>query len=444
MTKSNPILVIADDLTGANASGARFARAGLRSATVTWKSVDGPIPGFDALIVTTDSRHLDPALAAERVRAVIEQMPEAELVVKRVDTTLRGNIGAEAAAAIDAVRAAHPGETVRGLVVPAYPTSGRITVDGVQLLGGKPLEQTELRYDVHNPMTTSVVSEIVDAQQSRLSHRHISLRHVLGDRLAEILTEGDEDLLILDALEDDHIQAIAAAAAQVSRATGMRWVTIDPGPAGAFLARALDLGVKTSDAPPLLAVVGSVTDLSIAQADYLARSELVHELEIDARRLAGELDHEAKHVSGEAAGDPVAELADALVAKLEQAVFPQQVLLRVTPPAQSGRLSEEGRERLPDLLAETLLRALDRVRISGLYSSGGDITAAILEVARIRAFEVVGEVIPLAVYGRAIGGALDGVPVVTKGGLIGTEITAEACMNQLRTLAEGRFDSNGE
>lgn len=436
MSESNPILVIADDLTGANASGARFARGGLRSATVTWKALTGPIPGFDALIVTTDSRHLPPGEAAARVRSVVEQLPGAELIVKRVDTTLRGNVGAEAAAAIAAVRAAHPGDTVRGLVVPAYPTSGRVTVDGVQLLGGKPLEKTELRYDVHNPMTTSVVSEIIDAQQGELSHRHISLRHVLGDRLAEILTEGDEDLLILDALEDEHIQHIAEAAARVSRETGTRWVTVDPGPAGAFLARALELGGKASDAPPLLAVVGSVTDLSIAQADYLASSELVHELEVDARRLAGEIEG--------AGADPVAELADALVAALERASFPQQVLLRVSPPAKSGHLSERGRERLPRLLAETLLRALDRASVSGLYSSGGDITAAILEAARIDAFEVVGEVIPLAVYGRAIGGALDGVPVVTKGGLIGTEITAEACMNQLRTLAEGRFDSNGE
>lgn len=433
MTTSNPVLVIADDLTGANASGARFARAGLRSATVTSKALDGPIPGFDALIVTTDSRHTSAADAATRVRAAVEAIPGAELVVKRTDTTLRGNVSAEVAAVLDAVRAAHPGERVRGLVVPAYPTSGRTTVDGVQLLDGRPLEQTELRYDVHNPMTTSIVADILSAQRP-LSSRHVSLRTVLGAALTEALIAGDEDLVICDALDDAHIQLIAAAAAQATREHGVRWVTVDPGPAGAFLARALELGTpERADEPPLLAVIGSVTDLSITQAEYLAQSELVRVLEVDSLRLAGEREGQP------GAGDPVGELADELRQLIETSAFPEQILMRVQPPAVGGHLSPAGRERLPELLAAVVLRALETAPVSGVYSSGGDITAAILDAAGIRAFEVIGEVIPLAVYGTAIGGTLDGVAVVTKGGLIGTEVTAEACMNQLRTLAERTF-----
>ncbi|UOQ59331.1 four-carbon acid sugar kinase family protein [Leucobacter rhizosphaerae] len=431
---SNPVLVIADDLTGANAAGARFARAGLRSATVTWSGLTGGLPGFDALIVTTDSRHLPHEEAAERVATAIRRSPGSALVVKRIDTTLRGNIGAELEAALTAVRAAHPGDRVRALLVPAFPTSGRTTVDGVQLLNGKPLERTELRDDVHNPMTTSVVAEIV-GQQSALTTRHLSLRHVVGEQLADQLAAGDEDLLICDATDDHHIEAIAAAAAAVSEQTGIRWVTVDPGPFGALLAQAAGLGSARAEEPPLVALLGSVTELSIAQADYLARSELVTVVEVDALELAGE------RAGSEAPADPVAALSERIEGALTSVAFPQQVLVRVQPPATGGYLSAAGRERLPELLAEVLLRAVERVPVSGLYSSGGDITAAILDIAQIQAFEVVGEVIPLAVYGRVIGGALDGLPVVTKGGLIGTEVTAEACMNQLRALAESRFET---
>lgn len=437
MTASNPVLVIADDLTGANASGARFARAGLRSASVTEKALTGPIEGFDALIVTTDSRHIDAEVAADRVRKAVEALPDAQLVVKRTDTTLRGNVSIETWAALDAVRQMHPGERVRGLVVPAYPTSGRTTVDGVQLLEGKPLEETELRYDVHNPMTTSIVADILAAQHP-LTSRQVSIRAVLGSSLEEALVAGDEDLVICDAFDDAHIQRIARAAANASREHGIRWVTVDPGPAGAFLAKALELGTpELSDEAPLLAVIGSVTDLSVTQADYLAQSELVRVLEVDSLRLAGEREGLAE------GSDPVAELADQLVDMLGVASFPEQILMRVQPPAVGGHLSNEGREKLPSLLAEVVLAAYAREKVSGVYSSGGDITAAILDAAGIRAFEVIGEVIPLAVYGTAIGGTLDGVSVVTKGGLIGTEVTAEACMNQLRTLAERSFAKAG-
>lgn len=436
MTHETPVLVIADDLTGANAAGGRFASAGLRSATVSWNAFAGPLPGFDAVIVATDSRHIPAADAASRVRTIIDRVPGAGLVVKRIDTTLRGNISSETAALLAGVRAERPAERVRALVVTAYPSSGRTTLDGVQLLGGVPLEQTELRYDVHNPMSTSNVSEIF-AQQEPLTSRHIGIDTVLGDGLEAALAAGDEDLVICDALEDAHIERIAVAAANVSRADGVRWVTVDPGPAGAYLARELGLPDRSerteSSLPPLLAAIGSVTDLSIAQADRLAGHVLVHVLEVDALRLAGEREG-ATDIA-----DPVGEVAAQLAELLASVSFPEQVLLRVQPPSHGGQLSAAGREALPALFAAAVARALETQEISGVYSSGGDITSAILDAAAVRAFEVSGEVLPLAVYGTAVGGALDGVPIVTKGGLIGSEDTAEACMQQLRALAELRY-----
>ncbi|WP_293786313.1 four-carbon acid sugar kinase family protein [uncultured Aeromicrobium sp.] len=436
MTRHNasspvPVVVVADDLTGANATGARFARAGLRSATVTTAGTAVNLDDFDAVIVSTDSRHINPDEAASRVRAAIDSFDGAELIIKRIDTTLRGNVSAEAAAALQAARRRYPGQRVRGLVAPAYPTSGRVTVDGVQLLNGRPLEQTELRYDVHNPMTTSSVAQIVAAQEP-LTSRGVTLGTVLGDDLVEHLLDGDEDLVICDALEDDHLQKIATAAAEATRRTGIRWVSIDPGPTGAFLARALGLGAQRSSGPPLLAVVGSVTELSIRQTDYLQRSELVRVIDVDAHRLTGE---DEAGLQDRAA---VTELGEQIADALTNERFPYQILVRSSPPDPARPLSAHGRETLPRLLADAVLYALDRADISGLYSSGGDITAGILEATKVEAFEVVGEVIPLAVYGRAIGGRLDGLPIVTKGGLIGTEVTAEACMNQIRALAEGR------
>ncbi|MFD0776666.1 four-carbon acid sugar kinase family protein, partial [Streptomonospora algeriensis] len=45
------ILVLADDLTGANATGARFARAGMRVATVTPEQAPRAAPDYDAVVI---------------------------------------------------------------------------------------------------------------------------------------------------------------------------------------------------------------------------------------------------------------------------------------------------------------------------------------------------------------------------------------------------------
>src|SRR5690606_9157710 len=282
------VLVVADDLTGANATGARFARAGMRVATVAPRHARRAAAEFDAVVVDPDSRHLPAGEAAALVGEVIaavgpvplvvkrtdttlrgnvgaeleaarrgatecdavvahldsRHLPADEaaalvggvcaavgpvpLVVKRSDTTLRGNVGAELEAAWRAVRGRTPAAArVRALFAPAFPASGRVTVDGVQLLDGVPLERTELAVDPLSPITGSVVADIV-ARQSPLAVRRVSLRDVTGPDLADRLAEGDEPVVLCDALTEEHIADTARAAAEVHRRDGTVWVAVDP------------------------------------------------------------------------------------------------------------------------------------------------------------------------------------------------------------------------
>jgi hypothetical protein len=45
-------------------------------------------------------------------------------------------------------------------------------------------------------------------------------------------------------------------------------------------------------------------------------------------------------------------------------------------------------------------------------------------------------VVPLAVAGSLVGGPWDGLPVVTKGGLVGDAGTTVACLDHLRSNAD--------
>ena len=235
------VLVVADDLTGANATGARFARTGMRVATVTPEHVSRVVGDYDVVVANLDSRHVPAEQAADLVTDVVEAVWPVGLVVKRTDSTLRGNIGAEVEAAYAAVRERVPVDTrVRVLFTPAFPGSGRITEDGVQLLNGVPLEHTELAHDPLYPMTTSAVADIL-AAQSDLAVRHVPVRQITQSMLTAALQAGDEPIVLCDAGSEQHLADIAEAAAAAHHDDGTVWLSVDPGPTGALLAYALRL-----------------------------------------------------------------------------------------------------------------------------------------------------------------------------------------------------------
>ncbi|NYH53887.1 MULTISPECIES: four-carbon acid sugar kinase family protein [Nocardiopsis] len=430
------VLVVADDLTGANATGARFARTGMRVATVTPEHVSRVSGDYDVVVANLDSRHVPAEQAADLVADVVEAVWPVGLVVKRTDSTLRGNIGAELEAAYDAVRGRVPaGTRVRVLLVPAFPGSGRVTEDGVQLLNGMPLERTELALDPLCPMTTSVVADIL-AVQTDLPVRHVPVRQVTQTMLTAELLAGDEPVVVCDASTEQHLTDIAEAAAAAHRTDGTVWVAADPGPTGALLAYALRLRGQAGSRGPLLGVVGSTTELTRRQLATVARTGAVRFVDVDAVALTGPDDGHAD------------EVAEELAEQLTSSGFPELCVLRVVNTSEQVReLPAQARVELPARIARLVADVVNGVADtigahalpSGLYLCGGDLVASLLDELGVHAFDVGGEIVPLAVHGHLSGGPLDGTPVVAKGGLVGDEITLVECLTKLRRAVQTRL-----
>jgi len=122
--------IIADDFTGANATGILLKKKGLKVTTLLNPNSNIDQVNAEVISISTNSRSIDPKEAYKRVyeatKTVIKSTP---YVAKRIDSTLRGNLGAEIDAALDAA-----GEGYRAVVVPVYPKSGRICVGGYLLV----------------------------------------------------------------------------------------------------------------------------------------------------------------------------------------------------------------------------------------------------------------------------------------------------------------------
>ena len=167
------ILVLADDLTGALECGAL-----LEGAVVAL----GAPPETGAAVIDTETRHSAPGEAAARVRALAQHFP-AELIYKKTDSTLRGNIGAELAAL----------PPLRIHYAPAYPRLGRTVRGGRLYVDGVPLEQTAFARDPLGPVTEGRIARVLEQQGAPLE------RIVIHEGETEACLERAADAVLAEA-----------------------------------------------------------------------------------------------------------------------------------------------------------------------------------------------------------------------------------------------------
>ncbi|ABZ85202.1 conserved hypothetical protein [Heliomicrobium modesticaldum Ice1] len=426
------VVIIADDLTGANATGVLLARKGYKTATFLQLPQDPLENGnrFDVISITTDSRAVAPEEAyrrvAEAARAMLGNKPG--LFTKRIDSTLRGNLGPEIDAMLDVL-----GPDSLAVVVAAFPTSGRITVGGYLLVHSIPLEQTDVARDPKTPVHQTLVADIV-AAQSKHSVGFIPLATVLQGSTAVMEAlgaqkEAGKRIVVMDAATQKDLDTIAHGA----YLSGLSVVAVDPGPFTEALAAYVLPKPKQGRGKKVLMVVGSVTALTRQQLKAVENAYStcfttvdVHAL-IDPWRNAEEIER----VSGEV----LDHLDDHQVLGVRTVEEAGQVLDLASVALAYMISEEEIASRIADGLAAIARRVLQvsHGEVGGLYTSGGDVTVAVCQALAASGVEVKDEVVPLAAYGRLIGGAFHQTPIITKGGLVGNSDAACTCVDYLLT-----------
>lgn len=137
-------VIIADDLTGALDTGTPFVAAGLSVAVAVDVAAaqDAIATGCDVVVVNTASRALGERDAAEKVRSAAKVFRDVkpDVVMKKIDSRLKGNVAAESLALADALGLKNI------LVAPAIPDQERLTYRGCVVGRGvnKPLPIADL------------------------------------------------------------------------------------------------------------------------------------------------------------------------------------------------------------------------------------------------------------------------------------------------------------
>ena len=402
------VALVADDLTGALDAAAPFAGRGLRvrvhRSPDTLPAPDGGTDGPSApgnarsgatihdgsgavLAVSTSSRHLAPAAARGVVEAAGRRLLAwaPRLAFKKIDSTLRGPVADEVAAAMEVFG------RCSALVCPAFPAAGRVVRDGEVFVYGEPLRETEYVHDLRTPAP----AESPEALFARIG----AVRRI---RPGESLPgRPGGRIVIADAETEDHLARLAALVAENAKdllAVGSDGLAA--GLASLFGTRARPARLAGGAGRVVLFALGSRAVTTGEQADRLLETN---------------------------PGLPVVEAPAGMldpISVVRAADSSSAVVVRVPShprgdPAAVARAFAAGvRGAVEDLGGPG--------RLAALVATGGDTVEAILDTFEIASLDVLGEFRPGIPVSRAAAPGGADLTLVSKAGGFGTpELFAE-------------------
>lgn len=415
-----PVWVIADDFTGANDAGSGLARAGARVNVLFSGAAALDRVAADAWVISTDSRALSAQEAAERTCQATEaglEIARQGWVFKKIDSTLRGNPGAEIEAALRA-----SGKAL-ALVAPAVPALGRTTLDGYCRIHGQLLTETEFASDPKTPVNDARVLARLQ-EQSALPGAVLTLEEVRAAGLETVLQQHiakGTRLLVADAESDDDLHRLMAAAARLEDKPLLAGASGLSEALGALLASGVTAAEQRVSASgnPVLAVVGSMSEIAARQIARLQAHTSLALVDVDISQLFQQPAWGDEPLWQQKALDALQQGQHCVIRTCQQADQRHQIAAL----CEQHHLSRQQLgEQICQLLGRLTAAILARATPGALYLSGGDVAIAIARQLGAEGFRISGQVAGCVPFGHLLN-AHQQMLVMTKAGGFGDENT---------------------
>lgn len=252
------LLVIADDFTGALDTGVQFAASGAETRVVTNIEYDFSRTGREVqvLVLVAETRHVKWEEAYRMVYGIAKRACESGIpyLYKKTDSALRGNIGSELKAVLDAAGK----HTFHFL--PAFPRMNRVTRNGIHYIDGSPVHESVFGKDPFEPVTCSYIPDM--------------MRGEVPVTVVESMDgwERQNGVMVYDASTDEELMSIGSFLKEKGE------LGLIAGCAGfaAVLPQLLGLSGKRRERisldKKLLVACGSVNPITVRQLDYAERA----------------------------------------------------------------------------------------------------------------------------------------------------------------------------
>jgi len=370
-------ILIADDLTGACDTGVQFVRRGL-SCRVEIKASDCSVSSkSDVLAFNTDSR----SDGAEECRRKIEQVAiecrrlRPSLIFKKVDSTLRGNLGEEIASVL------HAFKCEAAIVAPALPEMGRRVRNGV-LHWIDPSGSGQI--DIPSLLAQQGICSERLARVSPAGFEPVNFAAEIDQHLIR-----GKQFVVVDCESQHDLDFMVRAGTALPR----RVLWVGSAGLGASLADHMAKARSHQSVPaitdaPMLFVIGSTHPATSMQRKTLLSAT-------DAVEL-----------------DPVAEAIGAA----RQALRGRHHLVVNVANGEHTELS-----------LRQFFAGLEGLRVAAMLLAGGDTGTLVCNAIGARSIDLRDEIVPGVPWGICSDGMFRGLPIVTKSGGFGDENALLRC-----------------
>jgi uncharacterized protein YgbK (DUF1537 family) len=417
-------LLIADDLTGGADAGAQFAKRGLSTLLISLK--ESPSINFsqysdrDVLVVNTDSRGLSPHKALSVVSNLLRNYGEElfPIIYKKIDSTLRGNIGSETDAILKETNIS------MAFMTPSYPEQERTVIEGILMVRGKPLSLTEASSDAATPVRESCVYELLERQSSHkvgwIDHTHVAPS---GEGLQEAV-KGEQkkgnQIIVFDAVRRRDLTRIADVAFRMDKKP------LFIGSAGLAEEVAKRLSPSQGKTVPhsprkrekpfkhIFIISGSASSVTYGQLNRVEQRKEITSFQLSKSLLMS--DKEGRQIE-----------EHNLSLTVGSSLARGHVILKT---CSERLLSKDSRGHpihleITKRLGHIALAALEKSKVDvgdlAVIVTGGDTAMSLINLLGVEGIEIEDEILEGIVMSHLIGGEWEGLTVITKAGAFGRE-----------------------
>ena len=417
------LLIVADDFTGANDTGVQFSKKHLKCIVITNKDfINKSLKDFDVLVIDTESRCDDKETAYRKTYEIgkIIKAENIKYIYKKMDSTFRGNIGAEISGMMDSLDIRH------SILVPALPSNERTTVNGNVYVKGVLLAETEVADDPKTPVRESFIPAIISYQTDKktgvINYEDVqSGKHNLIQKVQQLIKNGIQ-IIIIDAKVNADMDLIASVI------TDIKEKILFAGSSGLaeFLPNYFDIKKEKKSN---IIIAGSVSEVTRNQISFAMENLPVKLIDIDTERLfTGEQEKEKNRIF-----DIIKESSRKGEDIIIRSAPSKAIITKSFEIGQKYGLNKfKVSETIASFLGEVARYIILEIKINGIFFTGGDTAIKAAQCLNISGTIIQDEILPFIPYGYFAEERYKNIIIASKAGGFGNEDAIFHVLNFLK------------
>ncbi len=417
------LIIVADDLTGANDTGVQFSKNQLRTIVISDpERIKESLVRCDVLVIDTESRFDDQETAYKKSFEAGRMISTENIkyFYKKLDSTMRGNPGAEISGLMDSLGI---GIT---FIVPALPKYGRTTLNGKVFVNGILLEDTEFAKDPKSPVKESFIPKIISRQTDRrtavIIHDYVVAgRQTLSEKINHHINAGIQ-IIVIDAKEENDMDLIASVISEIK----LKVLYAGCSGLAEYLAKYLVVKKKTNSS---IIIAGSASEVTRRQVDFAAHYLKVRIVDIETVRIFTPERTDEKNRILKIVGECILAGEDLI---LRSAPTKEAVTKTFEAGEEAGIDRFTVSETIAHFLGETTKDIVQNIWIKGIVLTGGDTAYKAAQWLNISGIILQNEIEHGIPYGYFADDKYRDIIIVSKAGGFGNDDTIFRILNFLK------------